>query len=495
MKNLAMAAALLCGLLGPPTGARAAAPDRQAAVEDVDAFIHRAMAQVGAVPGLSIAVIEGDKVLMTAGYGLADMRSRKPVDADTYFYIASSTKSFTALGLAARTAREGVSLDTPLALLFPRSGLPTDIAGSVTLTDLLSHRSGVENEPLTFRAAYSGEVEPETMRALVADARWSRDTPHGVFDYSNLGYNLATTLMDDDWRTLVRDEVLAPAGLVHTTASVAEAMEAGVVAVGHFGDSVGAPRVSPLQKVDATMHSAGGLVSTANDMARWLELQLNDGRIDGDQVFPVGLVASTHRALVVQDRRFGAYHRDGYGLGWNLGLYRGERLIHHFGNFSGSRAHVSFMPDRKVGVAVMVNEDLVAGELADVVADYVYDRLAGRPDLAEAAEQEIETLAARRDQRRAALERARAERSARPWILSRPRSSLVGDYHNPEMGTLHVRETPEGVEVSIGLLKAVAEPFTETDSLRVELVPFQGQVIHFLDADRLAFDGMEFLRR
>lgn len=492
MKIRALIAAILWGIAS--SFAYAGSVDDRAAA-DIDAFIRRAMAEVGVPPGLSIAVVETDRVVMTAGYGVADMRSRQRVDANTYFYIASSTKSFTGLAFAARAARGEVELDAPLALTYPGSLLPADVAATVTLADLLSHRSGLVNDPITFRAAYSGEVAPEVLKRLLAGTRWNDETAHGAFEYSNLGYNLATTLTDEDWRRVIQDEVLTPAGMAHTTAFISQVARTGVVAAGHFGDEPRGVRVSAVQKVDATMHSAGGLVSTANDMARWLELQLNDGRIDGVQVFPAGLIDSTHRALASQDRDFGAYHRDGYGLGWNLGIYRGERLIHHFGNFSGSRAHVSFMPERDIGVVVMVNEDLVAGEMADVVANYVYDRLLGRSDLPEAAEKDIATLIAARDQRREVLARMKSERSARPWLLSRPVGDLVGDYESPELGTLHVREAAAGLEFNLGVLKAIAEPSTEADTVRVEFVPFQGRTIDVGEPGYLTFDGVRFTRR
>lgn len=483
---------LLVGLAGAPKPAAASSPD---AAADIDAFIRRAMAEVETVPGLSIAVVQGDAVVMTAGYGVADVVTRRPVDADTRFYIASATKSFTALAFAARATRGELDLDAPLSCTYPDSGLSLDIAGSTSLTDLLVHRSGLSNNALTFRYAYSGDAGPETMRRLAAETRRDEEAPPGVFRYSNLGYNLATTLAGGDWRALVQDEVLTPAGLSRTTASIAEARRTGFLALGHFGDRPDGPRVSPLQKTDATMHSAGGLVSTAHDMARWLELQLNDGVIDGERVFPAGLVASTHQMRVGQERRFGDYHRDGYGLGWNLGSYRGERLVHHFGNFSGSRAHVSFMPDHRIGVAVMVNEDLAAGELADVVANHVYDRLLDRPDLVEASDDAIAGLRARRDQRRSALAAARAERATRPWRLSRSASSYAGAYDSARMGTLRLEATPDGLVATMGPLRALAEPYDEAETVRVELVPFQGETLRFEGRDRLVFAGEVFRRR
>jgi CubicO group peptidase (beta-lactamase class C family) len=73
----------------------------------------------------------------------------------------------------------------------------------------------------------------------------------------------------------------------------------------------GQPERSYLQKTDQTMHSAGGLISTASDMARWLQVQINDGVLDGERVLPAGLVTSTHSVRVEQNTRFGPYIRSG----------------------------------------------------------------------------------------------------------------------------------------------------------------------------------------
>ncbi|MFC7379795.1 serine hydrolase domain-containing protein [Brevundimonas sp. GCM10030266] len=491
----AFAAVLSLALLWAPA-LRAQTADAAHAA-DIDAFVRKAMARVEAVPGLAVAVVTGDEVVMTLGYGVADVRTGAPVDAETGFYIASATKSFTALAVAGMAARGEVSLDSPVSAWTGNPEAASGLVGSVSLTDLLSHRSGLDNNPIAFRAAYSGDHSPTVMQRLAAETVQRPDTPRGVFRYSNAGYNLATTLLEAsrgrDWRVMVRDEVLASAGMTQTTAWISEAGRARILAVGHLGDGP-TPRVSPLQKVDATMQSAGGLVSTAHDMARWLELQINDGLIDGRQVFPAGLIRFTHRPLVTQDTAFGAYHRDGYGLGWQVGRYGTDVLIHHFGNFSGSRAHVSFMPDRRLGVAVMVNEDLVAGALADVVANYVYDRFAERPDLDAVYEAELATLVERRDRRRAGLAAARAERAARPWSLSRPMTSYVGTYVNPAMGSLQIGQLDGRMTVAIGVLSAVAEAYTDAESVRVELVPFQGEVLSFQSPDTLVFEGETFLR-
>lgn len=497
-----LAALTAAAVLLAPAPARAG-PDDDRFRADADAFIRRAMDRVGVVPGLSIAVVEGEDVLLSAGYGVADLATGAPVDADTRFYIASSTKSFTALAIAAMAARDEVDLEAPITAWANLSGAPADLFGKVSLTDLLSHRSGLDNSPMSFRAAMSGEHTPEAMQGLVATTVAREDTPHGTFRYSNAGYNLATTLIEartgHDWRILVRDEVLRPIGMTDTTGWVSEARAGGVVAAGHLGHGPDGPVRSPLQKVDATMQSAGGLVSTADDMARWLEIQINDGVLDGRRIFPAGLVASTHRPLATNNATFGAYVRESYGLGWQIGRYGDDVLIHHFGNFAGSRAHVSFMPERRLGVVVMVNEDAVAGGLADLVANYVYDWRAGRADLEGAYDAALTAFVENRDAARGSIARQLADRATRPWMLARPLSAYAGTYVNPTFGSVRVAERNGALVVMSGVMEATAEPFTRPESIRVELAPLQGQVILF-DAEgevpaSLVFLGETFERR
>lgn len=472
-------------------------PEARPEVKDIDTFVRKAMDRIEVVPGLSVAVVQGPDVVMTAGYGLADLRTGKAVDADTGFYIASATKAFTALSIAAMAERGELALDAPLKTWIGKSPLPTDLASSISLNDMLSHRSGLENEPIAFRAAYSGEHTPRIMSALLADTRQGQ--PYGTFRYTNTGYNLASTLIEDhfgcDWRAMVDKEVLGPAGMGHTTARIDQARRTMRVAVGHTPGPDGRIAPSPLQKTNATMQSAGGLISTARDMARWLEIQLNDGVLDGHRVFPPGLVASTHRSLVAQQTTFGPYVRDGYGLGWQTGRYGDATLIHHFGNFAGSRAHVSFMPARGLGVAVMANEDAVAGELVDLVADYVYDRFAGRPDIEAHYDAELAALIARRDKRLKGLATSRTERAARPWSLRAPTRTYVGVYENPAMGRIDIAEKSGGMIVKAGAMRALAEAATNPESVRVELIPLTGQIIRFEAPGKLVYDGQTYVRR
>ena len=481
LRRLAGLAAAALALLTGPAALAATPPEDAAFRRDADAFIDRALKEIDVTPGLAVAFVDGDRPVYVRGTGLADTAPATPADSDTRFYIASSTKAFTALAIAALAARGEIDLDAPVARWLPDSGLPPAIAARVTLRQLLTHTSGLDNSPISFRAAFSGDHSPEVMQSLLAATVETPDTPAGTFRYSNAGYNLATLLIERktglDWRALVQREVLDPLGMTATTPFVSRA--GGVLAAGHVAGPDGSLLRSPLQKSDATLQSAGGLVSTARDMARWLEAQINDGVVGGRRVYPAGLVASTHAPVATQDTTFGSYRRTGYGLGWQIGGFGDDRLVHHFGNFAGSRAHVSFLPEHRLGVAVMVNEDAVAGDLADLIANYLYERRLDRPDVEARHAAALDRLRADRDARRKAIAAASARFAARPRMLSRPDADYVGRYENPLYGAFVVTSTDAGLVVTMGPMRATAQAFTQPESLRVELVPGQGQPIIF----------------
>ncbi len=481
LRRLAGLAAAALLLLTGPVALAATPADDAAFRRDADAFIDRALKEIDVTPGLAVAFVDGDRTVYVRGTGLADTAPPLKADADTRFYIASSTKSFTALAIASLAAKGVLDLDAPVAVWLPDSGLPPQIAARVTLRQLLTHTSGIDNSPISFRAAFSGDHAPALMQELLSATVETPDTPVGTFRYSNAGYNLATLLLERktglDWRALVRGEVLDPLGMAATTPFVSRA--GGVLAAGHIAGPDGSRLRSPLQKSDATMQSAGGLVSTARDMARWLQAQLNDGVVDGRRVFPAGLVASTHRPTATQNAAFGPYRRTGYGLGWEVGNFGDDLLVHHFGNFAGSRAHVSLLPAHRLGVTVMVNEDAVAGGLADLIANYLYERRLNRPDVEARYAGLLEQMKTDRDTRRTRIAEGTARFAARPRMLTRPDGDYVGRYENPLYGVFVVSSTDAGLVVTMGPMQTVAQAFTQPESIRVELVPGQGQAIIF----------------
>jgi CubicO group peptidase (beta-lactamase class C family) len=439
----------------------------------------------------------------TAAFGVADANSNAMVTADTAFYLASSAKSFTGLAMSALASRGELNLDMPLNQFAPEAGFPDAVRpGEVTLRHLLAHSHGIRNHALWFRLGATGQHDADTLWGLLASSIVNEDAPLGQFRYGNVGYNMLTVLTDrmlaTRWQELVQREVLAPVGMTHAATAISDVRWP--IAAPHYSAApVGQTRLY-LEKSDATMHSAGGVVVSANDAARWLELMINDGQVQGRQVVAAEAVRQTRAPLVSTGSTFGRYSRDHYGLGWHIGRYRDDVLVHHFGASSGARVHVSYMPARRVGVAVLINDNAPIAEAADALANFIYDHLAGRADADRTYASELRRHARAQQSEAANIIRDRAARARRQWTLTRPPGAYAGLYEHPDWGTIEVREEGQRLRMIYGVLSATGEPFTAPDTMRVELQPLDGDVVQFAFGDGdtpvgLDYGGQRYVRR
>jgi hypothetical protein len=154
-------------------------------------------------------------------------------------------------------------------------------------------------------------------------------------------------------------------------------------------------------------------------------------------------------------------------------------MLHHFGGFGGAHSHISFMPDRGVGVAVFVNEAGVGGSLAGVVASLAYDWLDGDTTAVAKAEAWAAEMPTRMSEQHRRIAADRENRASRKWQLSQPMESYAGTYTSERMGTLRVSIENGAPVFSIGNLRTVATPFSEAETMRVEMVPGSGTVARF----------------
>ena len=448
---------------------------------DVDRFAAK-LVEMGAAPGIGLAVVQDDWVLHARGFGLADMHAGRGVDTETAFYIASSTKAITATAVIALADRGLIDLSAPITAYLPglRFQPPLD-AESVTVHDLLTMTHGIQQGmgPVVFRTAFTGDfTRPQLIEAL----REYVPSPTGRrFAYGNLAYNLLGMVLEstssESWREVVQQEVLDPFGMDQTTGYVSR-IPTERLAQPHGFLPDGFERI-PLRKADANMHAAGGHFATARDLARFVAVHLS-GRAEGGRgtVPSWSALQAMQRQHVDQDRRFLSLHRFGWGYGWDLGTYEGETVVHRFGGFSGYHSHMSFMPQHGIGVVVLANAGGPSALAADLMATYVYDRLLGKAGLEDTYVARIDSLRARLDEGRRGLAAHLAERKARLGPLSHPLEHYAGVYQSPRFGRMEWRVVANGLEVRMGVARSRAEVFDASeDMLRVELAG--GNVLDF----------------
>ncbi|MEO6655563.1 MAG: serine hydrolase, partial [Pyrinomonadaceae bacterium] len=448
------------------TAAQSAKVDPKSNFGDTfDAYIRQTMGKVPDIPGVAIVIIKDDKPIFVRAYGMADMESGRKADTDTVFYIASSTKSFTALA-AALLDREGkIKLSDPITKYAAGLELKTSLPDKVTIRDLLTHTSGLRNEPLTFRLAYSGESEAQEMARVFAGATKYDDAAFGKYRYDNLGYNIYGVLLRNylkkDWQDLLDEKVFRPLGMKHTTAYFSRTLAKKWVAAEPYmiDGATGNIIRSPLKKTDNNMQSAGGIFTSISDIGRWLEMNMNDGRLDGKQVLPADVVRAVHTGYTQTTRDAPPFSGNGqYGLGWQIGKYKNDKVIYHHGGFAGYRSHISFMPDKKIGIAVLVNNDFAGSRAADLFATYAYDSLNGIENLDADYAKQLTDFVDSNAKAKQQMQASAAQRASRTSQLASALSEYVGRYKSEYLGTIDISEKDGNLLVKMGNIKVVPTP-------------------------------------
>lgn len=463
---------------------------------ELDPLVHE-LFELDLAPGMAVAVVTGDELAYARGFGFADVEARRPVTPETLFYIASTTKAITALAAALLDHGGVLELDAPLSRYIPELQLkPPLSADSITIRDLLTQTHGIRSGgPVVFRTAFTGQF---TENQLLEFLQTYEPAESGrAFRYGNLGYNLAGIAIEratgEGWKEVVRTQVLEPLGMSSTTAYMSQADNARL-AMPYFPTPEGFRRI-PLTKADANMHAAGGHVTSVVDLSRLLEAMLNEGRMGDRAVLPPEVIADVQRPQVVQDREFGPFHRHAWGLGWDIGTFEEDTLLHRFGSYAGYRPHVSFMPVHKIGIAVLVNDLPLGGRLADLVAIRIYDHLLDKPGRAESWAARVGRTAESAERARAGLAEDLARRAERPQETRLPLASYAGTYSNDELGSMVWREADGELSVAMGLLTGPIEVFDgEQDRFRVELRG-RGEIVQFLTDDAGEVRGLMYLDR
>jgi CubicO group peptidase (beta-lactamase class C family) len=442
-----------------------AAPEyvRDSASVDIDRFATRMLNEVPAVPSLAIAVVRDNKVVYR----------RNP---DVGYYMGSTTKAFTALACAILATRGQLDLDAPITKYLPevRMAAPLD-ASKLTLRRLLSHTLELSNDPIVFRTAFSGEHNAKMIVSLLDSSKPGKPG----FKYDNLGYVVASVILErvtgKPWQKVLDELVFTPLKMDRTTAYMSEAQKT-TMAKPYFPNRKGEFVVLDFGKTDQMMHAAGGTVTTADDLAKWL---IANVRKEGGGI-PRAAFEEVQKmqAPVVTER--GEFKSSGYGFGWYQADYKGERALFHGGGYEGWNTLFSFLPDRKIGVGIMTNSSGPAQRACFLLASYIYDRMLDKPDLEKTYDARLSSLKADIDKMMTNFVADGEKRAQRPWMLKHPNAAYVGRYENEGYGTLVIAANGDRLVASLGpTLRGDVEAFIEPESARVELIPGSGEPLRF----------------
>lgn len=465
--------------------------------------------------GTSIAVVKGNKILYQGTFGYANIEKQVKATNQTSYYIASSTKPFFALATLLKEHEGALSENTSMTSLFPKISFDQIDAGKVTVKHLLTHTMGFDNTGLVWATAYAGVHDYGSRRKLIAKSKPEEEQALGKYEYSNVGYNTLSVWFDQQyphgWQQELKQTVFSPLKMNHTSAKMSDTNLPGwSVAQPYSFFSDNKNQQLYLSKQDNTMHSAGGMVATAPDIARFVIAQLNEGKVDGKQVFPATVIKKSQQLQVNIEESYGDYERFGYAWGWNLNRYKDQVLHSHFGGFSGTTAHISYMLEKEIGVVILNNDDAlysnktVSGFLASAIYDILLNDEQDTKEQTVRLDQkhagEFDKIVSKFDNISQRIAKHRQQRAARKWQLTLPKKDYTGIYRHPLIGEIKVTlDDKNQFHTSWGNMHAIATPYKTPDTFRVELAPGQGRPLKFnlLDnkIESVVFDTMVFSRR
>lgn len=406
---------------------------------DVDQIVQEALL-AWQVPGVAVAIVRNDEVVYLKGLGVKDIGTRAPVTADTLFPIGSCTKAFTTTAMAMLVDEGKMSWDDPVRKHLDFFHLADPLAdANVTLRDLVTHRTGLaSNDLLWYRAPWSPE---EVVRRIglvkpVHSFRSKFQYQTTMFTAAGLAVGRAS---GRPWADFIQKRILDPLGMTGATLTTTAALEASDHASPHRLDRRGVLEVIPWYKM-ATPEPAGSLDASARDLSKWVRFQLGDGSFQGKRLVSAANLAETHTPQIVL--RLEGSARDmnpdtlqmSYGMAWVVQDYRGQLLISHAGAIDGFRAHITLVPNAKLGIVLLNNLHRTHMNLA--LSNRLVDLFLGLPRrdwntyLMQQLQKEGEAALAREREHQ-----AKRHRDTKP---SRELAAYTGSYEDPAYGTATV---------------------------------------------------------
>jgi CubicO group peptidase (beta-lactamase class C family) len=320
----------------------------------IDAYVEKERRRL-AMPGVSLAIVEGDRVVHLRGFGRARPGGAAPCPT-TPFFIGSLTKSFTALAVMQLVEAGNVELDAPAQHYLPWFRVADPIASTrITVRHLLNQTSGLPTSAgEVILADDDSRPEATERQARALSTHKLIHAPGAAWEYSNSNYQLLGLIIEaasgERYADYIQRHIFTPLGMCHSFAPPAAAKQDGL-AMGHqywFGLPVPAPNM----RLPHGAAAAGLLASSAEDLARWLIAHLNGGRYGEAQLLSRAGIEELHRGAVTF-KAFGLPMQ--YAMGWFADMNGPTPLTWHSGTLPDFGAYMALLPDQKKGIVLLFN--------------------------------------------------------------------------------------------------------------------------------------------
>ncbi len=368
----------LYGFLTPPQ------VQSQIVAKDLDAFIQNVQKEFE-VPGLALAIVKDGKVVIAKGYGVRKMGEAAKVDDQTLFGIASNTKAFTATALGLLVEEGKLEWDAPVVKYLPWFQLSDPyVTREITIRDLLVHRSGLglgAGDLLWWPTSTYDRKEIARRLKFIPLLRSFRS----AYAYDNVLYLIAGEVIETSsgmsWEDFIAARILAKVGMTDTKVRHSDAAGNGNVAATHANVD---GKVRPIEPFTSdNTNPAGGVNASARDIAKWMIVQLDSGRVAGSaRLFSPQTTVQLWRMVtpiptgnLPPELAALRSNFNGYALGFGVSDYHGFKFVHHTGGLPGYVSKIAMIPELKLGVAVLTNQE--SGEAFESISYHILDQFVG----------------------------------------------------------------------------------------------------------------------
>ena len=433
---------LMLEMMAGAPGARAQAPDITSKLSDFDAYMVQVLKDWN-TPGIGVGIVVHDKLVFAKGYGYRDYDKKLPFTPATLCQIASNSKLFTAVAAGMLVEEGKLTWNKPVRESVPTIQFYNDqLNDNVTLRDMLSHRTGVTRHDLIwFKSPFTRKELFEKLKYLEP-----QEPMRETFLYNNLMYAAAGNIIElksgKTWEQFVRERIFAPLDMNTTTYTISDMTQHPDHGVPFLEkrDSFELYKI-PYYEDTEGVAPAGAIISNIDELSHWLIALMNDGRYNGKQVLPANVLKATLQPAIGlpntlgESQGFWELLNPAYGMGRQTAAYRGHLITYHGGDLPGFHSQVSFLPNDKIGVIVLVISDHSA-PLYNIVSYDVYERLLGMDQTPWSQRRLQQRLAGKK-----AGTEARAKAGADRIPSTKPSHALAdyaGDYENPAYGILKI---------------------------------------------------------
>ncbi len=330
----------------------------------IDDVVREAMKQFDVV-GAGVVIVKDGRIYHIKGYGFKEIGKPGRVDEKTLFAIASNTKAFTSAALAILVSEGKIRWQTKVIDIIPEFRMYNPyVTENFMIEDLLTHRSGL---PLgAGDLMFFPDGADFTINDVLKVFQFFKPTSpfRAHFDYDNLLYFVAGEIVKRvsgmPWEKYVEERIFKPLHMKNTYSNFFKIKNKNYLASPHSMEGSKLRVIEHYKFCPEKINgAAGGIYSSVEDLSKWLNFNLNGGRIDnGKRLFSkkdMKKIWTIHTVLDFKpDKRYNT-HFSGYGLGWVLKDVRGFMMVSHTGGLPGFLSKTTLIPDIGLGIVVLTN--------------------------------------------------------------------------------------------------------------------------------------------